>query len=167
MRKERFFLATVEFLFASLLVLAGAFLISLYYVPVRYFEFIAWLTGSLYSIVLLGIFLLAVGILLLWACASLQRTQYYQLRLSSHKAEVDLKVIQEMVNTVLTAFGKGIACQVVLEGKKQLNVEVFTEAPLQEQQKLLEHLDQTLPLILEEYLGYDLPITVCMNSEKI
>jgi hypothetical protein len=157
MKAGNLLFSAVQFVFAVLIILLGAFFVGLQYAPHLRYIIANFFSQTAVHFSLIGYPILACGTLLLVGFYIMYRGMYYRLKMGRNEFLVDPAVIQGYVGEYWKRVFPDHELSVEIDLSKDQNIEMFVELPLlspEKQQAILENAENELGQILQKYLGY-------------
>jgi hypothetical protein len=157
MKTGNLLFSAVQFVFALLVILIGAFFIGLQHAPHLRVAIARFFSESTASFSFIGYLVLGCGVLLMLGFYAMHRGAYYRVKMGKKNLLVDPAVIRGYVDKYWkqTFPDQHLAVDVAVATNQKL--ELFVEFPLltkEQQQEILEKAEVELAQILRKHFGY-------------
>lgn len=153
--------SSIQFLFSSFLIVLGIATVAVSLVPAWYQRFVLFLSSDSFACLTVGFATLITGLSLLALFYWIHRGRYYHIKLSSCKATVHAPLIQESALRYFSSLDLPypVDCHVVqLKSHRVILGLSLPSLAKQERQQLFTQVEQELPFLLQEQLGYTQPL---------
>jgi hypothetical protein len=157
MKAGNLLFSAVQFVFAILIILLGAFFVGLQYAPHLRYIIANFFAQTAVDFSLIGYLILTCGVLLLVGFYAMYRGMYYRLKMGRNEFLVDPAVIRGYVREYWKTVFPEHELSVEIDLSKDQNIEMFVELPFlspEKQQVILEKAENDLGQVLQKYLGY-------------
>lgn len=155
--------SAVQFVFAVIVILIGAFFVGLQYASHLRFAIARFFSAAAVPFSLIGYLILACGIFLLAGFYAMYRGVFYRIKMGSGEICIDPVVIKKYVADYWkeTFPQHNLASDVSISGGQK--IEMFIELPLldsEHQKAILEKAEQELSVLLHKHIGYKKDFTL-------
>jgi len=158
MRTGNLLFSAVQFIFVSMVLSLGAFLIGLANAPQLRSAIASLFLEKSNLFTLLGSVFLVIGFLLLIGFYSMQRGKYLRVEMKDRKMQVDIGVVKDYVasywKTLYPDQDTHTEVWIYPDQKIELSFQI-PNLPFEEQQVVLEKIEKDLGDLLAKKLGYD------------
>ena len=157
MRTSSVLLSAFHFILSTFLVMVGILFLGIGKISHIKLSLWRFLEANPDVFSILGISLMALGVVLFMVMFTVYRKVFYQVKMNSNEIQIDPEIIESYVKHCMKEILPGISphCEVII-GKNQ-KIEIFTRLGLksiEEHEKTLAQLEKRISDLLKKKMGY-------------